>query len=144
LRAGVTPVKAEEAVKRMCARINRDDPNPANARAAYIPPLRESFVMDLRPKILVIVGAAVCAVDRSGAFRWSATFPRDRAGRGICSTRCTRGKQTTTSQTTTHPGALARFGRNRAWSPHRILDYAHTVRAKPGRRGRDWQRNARI
>ena len=62
LRPGVTPAKAEEAVKRMCARINRDDPNPANARAAYIPPLRESFVMDLRPKILVIIGAALCAL----------------------------------------------------------------------------------
>src|SRR5206468_9035 len=62
LRPGVTPVKAEEAVKRMCAMINRDDPNPVNVRAAYIPPLRESFVMDLRPKILVIVGAAVCAL----------------------------------------------------------------------------------
>jgi len=62
LRPGVTPVKAEQAVKHMCATINRDDPNPANARAAYIPPLRESFVMDLRPKILVIVGAAVCAL----------------------------------------------------------------------------------
>src|SRR5262249_23995227 len=62
LRPGVRPVKAEEAVKRICATINRDDPNPANARAAYIPPLRESFVMDLRPKILVIVGAAVCAL----------------------------------------------------------------------------------
>src|SRR5205809_345248 len=46
----------------MCATINRDDPNPANVRAAYIPRLRESFVMDLRPKILVIVGAAVCAL----------------------------------------------------------------------------------
>src|ERR1041385_8053725 len=62
LRPGVTPMKAEEAVKRMCATINRDDPNPTNVRAAYIPPLRESFVMDLRPKILVIVGAAVCAL----------------------------------------------------------------------------------
>ena len=62
LRPGVTAAKAEEAVKRMCARINRDDPNPANARSAYIVPLRESFVMDLRPKILVIVGAAVCAL----------------------------------------------------------------------------------
>src|SRR6267154_1048859 len=62
LRPGVTALKAEEAVKRMCARINRDDPNPSNVRAAYIPPLRESFVMDLRPKILVIVGAAVCAL----------------------------------------------------------------------------------
>lgn len=62
LHPGVTPAKAEEAVKRMCATINRDDPNPANPRAAYIPPLRESFVMDLRPKILVVVGAAVCAL----------------------------------------------------------------------------------
>src|ERR1044071_2620257 len=62
LRPGVTPAKAEEAVKRMCATINRDDPNPANVRGAYIPRLRESFVMDLRPKILVIVGAAVCAL----------------------------------------------------------------------------------
>ncbi|HEY4271198.1 MAG TPA: ABC transporter permease [Candidatus Udaeobacter sp.] len=62
LRPGVTPMKAEAAVKNMCAAINRDDPNPANVRAAYVPPLRESFVMDLRPKILVIVGAAVCAL----------------------------------------------------------------------------------
>jgi putative ABC transport system permease protein len=62
LRPGLTSAKAEEAVKRMCATINRDDPNPTNARSAYMPPLRESFVMDLRPKILVIVGAAVCAL----------------------------------------------------------------------------------
>jgi putative ABC transport system permease protein len=62
LRFGVSPTKAEEAVKRMCAGINHDDPNPANVRAAYIPPLRESFVMDLRPKILVIIGAALCAL----------------------------------------------------------------------------------
>ena len=62
LRAGVTPAKAEEAVKRICATINRDDPNPANVHAAYIAPLRESFVMDLRPKILLIVGAAVCTL----------------------------------------------------------------------------------
>ncbi len=62
LHPGVTPAKAEEAVKRMCATINRDDPNPANVRGASILPLRESFVMDLRPKILVIVGAAVCAL----------------------------------------------------------------------------------
>ncbi|MGE5213630.1 MAG: ABC transporter permease [Nitrospirota bacterium] len=62
LRPGMTPMKAEQAVKRMCAGINRDDPNPANVRGAFIPPLRESFVMDLRPKILVIVGAAVCAL----------------------------------------------------------------------------------
>lgn len=62
LRAGLSPAQAEEAVGRMCLAINRADPNPANARAAYLPRLRESFVMDLRPKILVIVGAAVCAM----------------------------------------------------------------------------------
>jgi putative ABC transport system permease protein len=62
LRPGITPAKAEEAVRRMCAAINADDPNPANARAAYMPPLRESFVMDLRPKILVIVAAALCTL----------------------------------------------------------------------------------
>jgi putative ABC transport system permease protein len=62
LRSGFTPVKAEAAVKRMCERINRDDPNPANAHGAYITALRESFVVDLRPKILVIVGAAVCTL----------------------------------------------------------------------------------
>src|SRR5205823_1534517 len=42
LRPGVTPAKAEIAVNRICATINRDDPNPANARSAYMPPLRES------------------------------------------------------------------------------------------------------
>jgi len=49
-------------VRRLCTAINRHDRNPANARAAYMPPLHESFVMDLRPKILVIVGAALCAL----------------------------------------------------------------------------------
>src|SRR5205085_3901989 len=62
LRDGIKPAQAEEAARRMFASINRADPNPANARAAYIPPLRESFVMDLRPKLLVIVGAAACAL----------------------------------------------------------------------------------
>jgi putative ABC transport system permease protein len=46
----------------MCAAINQADPNPNNARRAYIPPLHESFILDLRPKILVIVGAALCAL----------------------------------------------------------------------------------
>ena len=62
LRAGITPAQAEAAAQQMFAAVNREDPNPANAHAAYLPPLRESFVMDLRPKILVIVGAAVCAL----------------------------------------------------------------------------------
>ena len=62
LRGGIKPSQADEAARRMFASINRADPNPANARAAYLPPLRESFVMDLRPKLLVIVGAAACAL----------------------------------------------------------------------------------
>jgi hypothetical protein len=91
LRPGITPAKAEAAVKRMCTAINRDDPNPANARAAYMPPLRESFVMDLRPKILVIVGAAACALLIAAA-----NCPRCRAGRGVCPARCARCEQATT------------------------------------------------
>ena len=62
LRPGVTIAQAEGALRRICAAINQTDPNPMNPRAAYLPPLRESFVMDLRPKILVIVGAALCAL----------------------------------------------------------------------------------
>ncbi len=62
LRPGVTIAQAEAAFRRICAAINQTDPNPLNPRAAYLPPLRESFVMDLRPKILVIVGAAFCAL----------------------------------------------------------------------------------
>jgi predicted permease len=62
LRPGVTAARAEEMMRGIFAAINRDDPNPANARAAYIPPLRESFIMDLRPKIMIIVGAAICTL----------------------------------------------------------------------------------
>ena len=62
LRPGVTIAQAQETTRRVFAAINRDDPNPINARAAYIAPLRESFIMDLRPKVMIIVGAAVCAL----------------------------------------------------------------------------------
>ncbi|MGZ5004624.1 MAG: FtsX-like permease family protein, partial [Chthoniobacterales bacterium] len=62
LHPGITAAQADAAVRRMCAAINQADPNPNNARRAYIPPLRDSFILDLRPKILVIVGAALCAL----------------------------------------------------------------------------------
>jgi predicted permease len=62
LRPGLNAAQAEAAVRRMCSAINQAEPSPTNARGAYMPPLRESFVMDLRPKILVIVGAALCAL----------------------------------------------------------------------------------
>ncbi len=95
LRPGVTAVRAEETMRGIFAAINRDDPNPANARAAYIPPLRESFIMDLRPKIMIIVGAAICAlliaasnfaglllarvIDREGEFALRAALGASRA-----------------------------------------------------------------
>jgi putative ABC transport system permease protein len=62
LRPGLTIRQASTRVRQMCADINRALPDKTNAVAAYMPPLRESFIMDLRPKILVIVGAAVCAL----------------------------------------------------------------------------------
>ncbi|MGZ4985917.1 MAG: ABC transporter permease, partial [Chthoniobacterales bacterium] len=62
LHPGITAAQADAAVRRMCAAINQADPSPNNARRAYIPPLRDSFILDLRPKILVIVGAALCAL----------------------------------------------------------------------------------
>ena len=62
LRAGVTLAQAYAGVRQMCTDINRTNPDKNNARAAYMPPLRESFIMDLRPKIMVIVGAAFCAL----------------------------------------------------------------------------------
>ncbi len=62
LQPGITIPQAEAAVRRMCAAINQASPNPNNARGAYMPPLHESFIMDLRPKVLVIVGAAFCAL----------------------------------------------------------------------------------
>ena len=62
LRPGLTVAQASEAVRRMCAAINQEMPDPNNARAAYLPRLRDSFVIDLRPKILVIVVAALGAL----------------------------------------------------------------------------------
>ncbi len=62
LRPGLTVAQAEAAVRRMCAEIDRAHPSPNNPHGVYMPPLRESFVMNLRPKILVIVGAALCAL----------------------------------------------------------------------------------
>ena len=96
--AGVTPAQAEEAVRRLCTAINRNDPNPANARAAYMPPLHESFVMDLRPKILVIVGAALCALLIAATnFAGLLLGARDRTRRRVC-VACCPGREPTTTR----------------------------------------------
>ncbi|HJT79747.1 MAG TPA: ABC transporter permease [Chthoniobacterales bacterium] len=62
LQPGVTPLQAEAALRRLCQKIQQEMPHPSNATGAYMPPLRESFVMDLRPKILIIIGAALSAL----------------------------------------------------------------------------------
>ncbi len=62
LRPGITLEQADAAGRRMCASINKAAPDPANAQRAYMIPLRDSFVTDLRPKLLLIGGAALCAL----------------------------------------------------------------------------------
>ncbi|HMG04447.1 MAG TPA: ABC transporter permease [Chthoniobacterales bacterium] len=62
LRSGLTIDQADAAVRRMCAAINQAAPDPANAPRAWLIPLRDSFIMDLRPKLLIIAGAALCAL----------------------------------------------------------------------------------
>jgi predicted permease len=62
LRPGLTIDQADAAVRRMCAAINQAAPDPTNAPRAWLIPLRDSFIMDLRPKLLIIAGAALCAL----------------------------------------------------------------------------------
>ena len=62
LRPGITVVQADAAVRRMCAAISRAAPDPNNPKRAFLIPLRDSFIMDLRPKLLIIAGAAICAL----------------------------------------------------------------------------------
>src|SRR2546423_7634867 len=62
MRPGITVAQADAAVRRMCAAINQAAPSPNNTPRAYLIPLRDSFVLDLRPKLLIIAGAALCAL----------------------------------------------------------------------------------
>jgi putative ABC transport system permease protein len=62
LRPGISRTQADAAARRMCAAIKQAGPDPANAIRAYMIPLRESFIMDLRPKLLLIAGAGLCAM----------------------------------------------------------------------------------
>src|SRR6266403_1638167 len=60
LRPGITPAKAEEAVKRMCATINRDDPNPGNVRAALGASRRQLVRQQLvQALLLALAGTAL-------------------------------------------------------------------------------------
>ncbi len=62
LRPGITIAQADEAARRMCAAIKQAAPDPNNAPRAWLIPLRDSFTMELRPKLLLIAGAALCAL----------------------------------------------------------------------------------
>ncbi|MDI1335665.1 MAG: ABC transporter permease [Lacunisphaera sp.] len=62
LKPGVTAAAADAAMRRICASLNAAAPDASNPVRAYIRPLREGFVADLRPKLLAIYGAALCAL----------------------------------------------------------------------------------
>ncbi len=62
LRPGITLEQADAAGRRMCAAINQASPDVTNSRRVEMIPLRDSFVSELRPKLLVIAGAALCAL----------------------------------------------------------------------------------
>jgi putative ABC transport system permease protein len=62
LRPGIFYQQADAAGRRMCAAINQAAPDKNNALRAYMIPLRDSFIQNLRPKLLLIAGAALCAL----------------------------------------------------------------------------------
>ena len=62
LKPGITVAQADAAMRRICAAFNSANPDPGNPRRAYIRPLREGFIADLRPKLIIISAAALCAL----------------------------------------------------------------------------------
>jgi putative ABC transport system permease protein len=62
LRPGLTLHQADLAGRLMCSAVNQAEPDPLNPRRLVMLPLRESFVTQLRPKLLIIAAAALCAL----------------------------------------------------------------------------------
>jgi predicted permease len=62
LRPDISFAQADAAGRRMCAAINQSAPDKNNALRAYLIPLRDSFIQNLRPKLLLIAGAGLCAL----------------------------------------------------------------------------------
>jgi len=62
LRPGITIAQADAAARRMCTAIKQAAPDPNNAPRAWLIPLRDSFTLELRPRLLIIAGAALCAL----------------------------------------------------------------------------------
>jgi len=67
LKRGVSLDEARRAMRELCARLDRELPDPTNARAAVVTPLREGFVRELRPKLLAITAAAAFVLLIAGA-----------------------------------------------------------------------------
>ena len=62
LRQGISVPQAEAATNRLCAVIRQAARDPGNPEQAALIPLRNSFILDLQPKLLIIAGAALCAL----------------------------------------------------------------------------------
>src|SRR3954470_22826546 len=62
LRPGISFEQADAAGRRMCAAINQAAADKNNALRTYLIPLRDSFIQNLRPKLLLIAGAGLCAL----------------------------------------------------------------------------------
>ncbi len=62
LSDGLTIAQAQAATDRMCAALKAETHNPAAPDRTELIPLRDSFILDLRPKLLIIAGAALCAL----------------------------------------------------------------------------------
>src|SRR5262249_10365074 len=67
LKPGVSPEAARRSMRDLCARIQREFPDPTNTREAVVTPLREGFVRGLRPKLLAITAAAAFVLLIAGA-----------------------------------------------------------------------------
>ncbi len=67
LRPGVTVEQARRAMADLCRRLAKEFPGPNNPRAAFVAPLREGVVREIRPKLLAITAAAACVLLIAGA-----------------------------------------------------------------------------
>lgn len=54
--------QAQAATDRMCAALKAASHDPAGAGRTELIPLRDSFISDLRPKLIIIAAAALCAL----------------------------------------------------------------------------------
>ncbi len=67
LKPGVNIAQASEAMRDLCENIQREFPDPNNARQAQIAPLQDSFVRDSRPRMFAIMAAAAFVLLIAGA-----------------------------------------------------------------------------